>query len=137
MKKVGILTLNGNTNYGNRLQNYALQEVIKKLNCRVDCIWFIDSYIKMIKNSMKRFLIFNNKYNRYRKFYNFSKSNLNIKYYLKKQINNKYDYFIVGSDQVWNYDFKSFDTNTMFLKFSDYEKNISYSASFGVDTIPN
>ena len=29
MDKVGIITLNGYFNYGNRLQNYALQEFIK------------------------------------------------------------------------------------------------------------
>ena len=31
MKKIGIITLSGNYNYGNRLQNYAMQEVYKKL----------------------------------------------------------------------------------------------------------
>ena len=29
--KTAILTLNGNSNYGNRLQNYALQFFLKKL----------------------------------------------------------------------------------------------------------
>ena len=31
MKKVGIITINRGENYGNRLQNYALQEAIRKL----------------------------------------------------------------------------------------------------------
>ena len=31
MKKVGIVTLNDNNNYGNRLQNYALSKVIEYL----------------------------------------------------------------------------------------------------------
>lgn len=31
MKKIGIITLNDNYNYGNRLQNYAAQEFIKKI----------------------------------------------------------------------------------------------------------
>ena len=31
MKKIEIITLSGNYNYGNRLQNYAMQEVYKKL----------------------------------------------------------------------------------------------------------
>lgn len=38
MKKVGIITLNGYKNYGNRLQNYALQEVIKSLGFEVETI---------------------------------------------------------------------------------------------------
>ena len=28
--KVGIITINDNNNYGNRLQNYAVQEFMKK-----------------------------------------------------------------------------------------------------------
>lgn len=32
MKKIGIMTINDNNNYGNRLQNYAVQEILKKLN---------------------------------------------------------------------------------------------------------
>ena len=32
MKKVAILTINDNLNYGNRLQNYAVQEVLKKMD---------------------------------------------------------------------------------------------------------
>ena len=30
MKKVGIITLIGNENYGNKLQNYALQTFLEK-----------------------------------------------------------------------------------------------------------
>ncbi len=36
--KVGVLTINGDTNYGNRLQNYAVQEVLKSLSCEVQTI---------------------------------------------------------------------------------------------------
>src|SRR5699024_7229341 len=38
MKKIGILTLNGYFNYGNRLQNYALQEILKRLGFNVETI---------------------------------------------------------------------------------------------------
>ena len=37
-KKVGIVTLHGYYNYGNRLQNYALQEVIKELGFDVETV---------------------------------------------------------------------------------------------------
>ena len=30
MKKIGIITINDNDNYGNRLQNYAIQNVLEK-----------------------------------------------------------------------------------------------------------
>ena len=38
MGKIGILTLNGYHNYGNRLQNYALQKVLESLGFDVDTI---------------------------------------------------------------------------------------------------
>ena len=38
MKKVGIITICDYQNYGNRLQNYALQEVLKSLSLDVDTI---------------------------------------------------------------------------------------------------
>lgn len=38
MKKIGIITLSGNYNYGNRLQNYAMQEVYKILGFEVETI---------------------------------------------------------------------------------------------------
>ncbi|WP_049887916.1 hypothetical protein [Oceanobacillus massiliensis] len=38
MNKVGIITLNGYKNYGNRLQNYALQEAIKAIGFNVETI---------------------------------------------------------------------------------------------------
>lgn len=33
MKKVGIITITRGQNYGNKLQNYAVQEVLRKLDC--------------------------------------------------------------------------------------------------------
>ena len=34
MKSVGIITINDNDNYGNRLQNYAVQNVFKENNVK-------------------------------------------------------------------------------------------------------
>ena len=52
---------------------------------------------------------------------------------INKLFNNKFDYIIVGSDQVWNpYWFPNID----FLKYIDKKKRISYAASFGVNEIP-
>ena len=39
MKKIGVITLNGNYNFGNRLQNYAMIEVFKKYTKNVENIW--------------------------------------------------------------------------------------------------
>ena len=38
MRKIGILTINDYNNYGNRLQNYAVQEVLLKQGFNVQTI---------------------------------------------------------------------------------------------------
>lgn len=40
VSKVGIITLNGYFNYGNRLQNFALQQVLLKFFDEVETIWY-------------------------------------------------------------------------------------------------
>lgn len=42
MKKVGIITLNGYENYGNRLQNYALQTIIENFGYNVETILYFE-----------------------------------------------------------------------------------------------
>ena len=37
-RRVGIVTINDDTNYGNRLQNFALQEVIRSLGCEPETL---------------------------------------------------------------------------------------------------
>ena len=135
MKKIGILTINGNHNCGNKLQNYALKIYLEKMGFNVETVWIekkLSKIISFIKNIIKRYLLKDNA--RYLKFIKFNNEYLNVKYYTNNQISNKYDYFIVGSDQVWNYNFKEFNQN-MFLSFSPQKKNIAYAASFGVDKI--
>ena len=50
-------------------------------------------------------------------------------------LDSKYDFFIAGSDQIWN-PYYSFVGSTELLVFASSKKKISYSASFGVDKIP-
>ena len=138
MKKIGIITLNGNINYGNRLQNYALKTFLEKMNKNiyVETIWYVD--LRKIKNYLKHFIepsIYRKRYKRIKKF---SKKNLNIKYYFcLKNFSHNYNYIIVGSDQVWNYNFPSVNKDLVFLKYSPKCKNIAYAASIGIDKLPN
>src|SRR5699024_7652075 len=53
MKKVGIITLNGYFNYGNRLQNYALQEILKDLGFEVETIINKTKSKKQTKSKIK------------------------------------------------------------------------------------
>lgn len=133
MKKIGIVTINGNYNFGNRLQNYALQETLKKKGFNVETVWYL-SKKENIKLIIKSVLSKFNMYKRYSNFSKFSKKYINVKYVKNYNISKEYDYFVTGSDQVWNYTFPHFDEN-MFLSFSKKEQNISYAASFGVSSI--
>jgi len=38
MKKIAIITLNGYFNYGNRLQNFALQKTLQKMGYEVETL---------------------------------------------------------------------------------------------------
>lgn len=142
MKKVGILTINDNDNYGNRLQNYAMQYILKENN--VEAITLKNNLtlnsknyflLRMIKFIFKRNNIFN--VYRYKKFMRF---NENIKFSKKyvtpySNLDNKYDYFITGSDQVWNPNFGRL-RDVDLLEFSDPKKRVSYAASFGISNLP-
>lgn len=131
MKKVAIYTIQTH-NYGNRLQNYATQEVLKKLSFSPITI----------KNMIPNDILSNTKRIIKKTFFtdrraSFFKFDDNIKYERKSfNVNqvSKYHAFLVGSDQVWNTTFK-FITDDFFLPFS-HNKKIAFSASFGLDSIP-
>lgn len=134
MRKIGIITLYGMDNYGNRLQNYAMNNELSQIGikpknyvqCKFDIKLKMFVYIIMHKgvNAAKRYIIFNH----------FDK-NVKNNYVYQQEMNkeSKYNYFICGSDQIWNPDiFKPF----YFAAFALPEKRIAYAASFGVSEIP-
>lgn len=166
MKKVGILTLNGYVNYGNRLQNYALQEVIKKLGFEVETVinnTKVSSQIESRANKIKKLkerdmkdifnIVFvkvkeklsnNNKLNQQRIeiFKEFSFSYISETNYSISEANmqndflKEFDFFVTGSDQVWNPNYRK-GSSVEFLTFAPKEKRIAYAPSFGVSNIPN
>lgn len=169
-KKCGIATISIGANYGNRLQNYAVQSIMKKNGYDPETIDYEPSYkleytnigkVDKIKNlilkckkmgidytynivgkkTFKR-KIMNEKEN-YRKkcFEDFIHDYIKMsdkKYNSKsdlKELNNQYDVFITGSDQVWNPYWEGKD-EFYYLTFADKEKRIAYAPSFGVSEIP-
>lgn len=147
-KKVAILTINDDDNYGNRLQNYATQKILEHIGHKPETIrnkegiynYSVGYYKQIIKNNIKKLFPIKKEYRRFKKFNNFNK---NIKFSRilidKQHINNKlipsYDYFITGSDQVWNPYF-SRTSEVDFLTFAPKNKRVSLAASFGVSEIP-
>ena len=147
MKKIAILTINDNDNYGNRLQNYAVQECLKKFNNLVETISNIKGrygkkiIIYKIKDIVKKLPLINKKYTRYNNFMKFNKNINCSKYHIDENhmhddLGEKYDCFFSGSDQVWNPNFNRL-SDIDFLTFASKNKRNSFSASFGIDEIPD
>ena len=56
---------------------------------------------------------------------------------IPEEIEKEFDFFIAGSDQIWNYNFSAEHFDDYFLKFTTKNKRIAVSASFGVDELPD
>lgn len=141
--KVGVLTLDGLNNYGNRLQNLAVQYVYESHGC--ECITiicdgepiknrlkYIRSVLNDIRNNTKKtinFSSFNKRFIKIRKYYGKN-------YHLPNAIAGDYDFFSVGSDQVWNPNIRKKEKFNYFLKFCSEEQRIAFSPSIAVDSIP-
>lgn len=160
MLRIAIITINDNDNYGNRLQNYALQQYLSnefKVE-KIDTIWYdpqyscvskIDAFtwkgwVKYLinwKNTRgylkKSYLKDNIRMYNIGKFTN--RINTKFDFKIKDKLNVEYDYFIVGSDQVWNPDLWMYENDypdIRFLKFASEEKRIAYAASIAIPEIP-
>ncbi|MBM4761457.1 polysaccharide pyruvyl transferase family protein [Bacillus sp. B15-48] len=162
MNKVGIITLNGYFNYGNRLQNYALQETIKSFGFEVETIinntkslsTDKKNKIELIKDKGVTGLIkigftkvenylYNNRLRQERTqlFKSFSSMYISETDYSISEANipndilDNYAYFVTGSDQVWNPNYRK-GSSIEFLTFSPPERRIAYAPSFGISKIP-
>lgn len=137
--KVAITTLYDYFNHGNRLQNYALEQTLKKLGCEVETYALASKkYLPFCFRLACAFPIMpvTRRLARSRKF---GKTDLNSKNItsisLKKLCKNDLDFAIIGSDQVFNPAY-IVDLDKTFLKFVSPEKRIAYSASFGISSLP-
>lgn len=144
MKKIGIITLNGDNNYGNRLQNYALEQAIKSLGYEAQTMIFpekkrIKDHLGKVKKNLnsnyreeqKKFRQMNELKNS--AFQPFREQYLNNRFYSRKDDFSSFDRFITGSDQVWNPSWHLIDDN--WLRFAPQEKRFSYAASMATTQI--
>ena len=156
--KIGIITQPLRANYGGLLQNYALQKVLKNRGYEVETLnWgYTSRFRQFLSESFRKILstvtpIQNASalYEPSRKERALISSNTDrfIDKYIHRTIpltcasdfikvsrRNKYDVYIVGSDQVWRPCYNIY-LDAMFLNFVTEEnvKRISYAASFGTD----
>ena len=155
--KVGIITLIGIINIGNRLQNYAVQELLKAQGCEVSTLLYEfhdveGSTLYKCKAFLHHLLLRSNIYTSY--FFlryikrspkmvlveEFNRKHIvfNNKYYFKTKrmanYHDAFDYYCVGSDQIWS-PLMVQDNDFYFMRFAPSEKTFSLSASMGLSYI--
>ena len=152
--KAGIVTINDDNNYGNKLQNYAVQIFLENNNIDVKTIKNMPNinnkeksklkyYKKRLRNHLHKIKMglknINKPNKRKKKFLEFNKENIKFTKLVfninNKNIVKKYDYFIAGSDQVWNPTFGRLSDFDL-LNFAKPEQRIAFSASFGISKLP-
>ena len=146
--RIGIITMISD-NYGNRLQNYALQNILSGLGNSVETLnnpWNKGYKVcsECLKFNIKKLLFFITKrperFKRRINFERFNHDNISFsKYWLNRKkdriaANQYYDMFICGSDQVWNSEASEID-GKYFADFAEYDKRASYAASFGIESV--
>ncbi len=160
--KIGILTQPLRNNYGGLLQNYALQQILIRGGHEVETINHGDKHVSILRRlysklKLKIKIIFWP--DKYKKRYSPTANETSIirrntEYFINKYIHrtlpihkvsdfrmiskqDKYDAYIVGSDQCWRPKYNGSFLLEMFLSFAEKQENvkrISYAASFGTDT---
>lgn len=156
--KAAIVTILDGANYGNRLQNYALQTVLNDLGVETKTLnvrssndrTMLQKAVFALKNSAKRMI--GRDYTPVSKSYQLRKqrfSQFNRRYIhltdetlafnrYPRGLESSYEYFIAGSDQVWNGRTKIIaeNLNNYLLQFAPGAKRVAYAASFGTKDVP-
>lgn len=156
--KIAIITCIDSVNIGNRLQNYAVTELLSDKGFEVETLNYYAANDKSLKSKINSFIhcllvksgIFNSKFyiNNIKhspkmllaKKFNDNNIKFNSKYIFKaskmKKYHEDYDFYCAGSDQVWNAALVQ-DNGFFFMNFAPSEKTFSLSASMGTAYIPD
>ncbi len=157
-KKVALISFHNAYNYGACLQAYALQEAVKEMGVDCEYINYINSHraevydmptrikkackekdIKTLFKNICGIPFANKRGKKFDEFYQRYLKKTDTVYHSVQEANvleNQYDKFISGSDQIWNDEHNGNDS-AYFLDFvGDSTKKIAYSSSFGMAEIP-
>lgn len=145
--KAGILTLQEADNYGAVLQAYALQTALLDLGVESEFIRFEDETETakndqnrpagpkiFVRQLLEKAKIRSGLFSDFRRDY--LKCAAPVPREKTDELNDKYDLFITGSDQVWNLSIPKVD-GRYFLPFASPKKRFSYAASFGGSSVPD
>ena len=147
--KVAQVTINAYTNYGNLIQKYALQKILEKFADFTEVLWFNGIYDNCganfwvetaeisLNGSVEYYL---REAVRLTKLKEFNDRHIKTRYNLPyiEEIADDYDFFVVGSDQVWNpkCEANGFPHSIRFLDFVPREKKIAYAPSIALKELP-
>lgn len=136
MKKAGIVTLFGEYNFGNRLQNYAVQQVLRNKGLEAETIKYIglEDDVPVIRNEKDESRL--KKFKKFNENIEFADEILYKEHEVPERFKSDYDYIVMGSDQIWNFTFDKIFSDKALGTFVPKEKRVSFSASFGVDYAP-
>lgn len=148
-KKALIVTLIAD-NFGNRLQNYALQQILKQRFKKVRTVishlanigpktrffWKFSPNTQIVALSILASLYKHRdiySYRFYKRWQRYAEFNRIIDFKKETKKFDNYDYLFVGSDQIWNFVFQP-DPDFVFLASSDNPNKVAYAASSGTLT---
>lgn len=142
--KIGIITLPGRFNYGNRLQNYATARVLENMGLKTESLElvrprFVAQSAIMARKILRRPLPPEETMGRDRlaAFDQFNEK-MSLRTVIRSSaisLKGFYDLFVVGSDQVWNPNYMRRKEWWYFLEFADRAQRIALSPSIGLDTL--
>lgn len=155
-RKAYLFTIVDNINYGTYLQAVASSVFLEKLGCNVTIVKYIrpkervTHLVRSLFSKNKRFsaiavlrslsgiiLIPLLKY-RFRRFLSLHANLTNKSYYsidsLRKLPSEGFDFYISGSDQIWNVDYNDGVDEAYYLGFTS-KKKIAFSSSFGINNM--
>ena len=152
--KIGVVTITDYSNFGNRLQAYAVCKALRRrLGCDVVSLekpYREATLLSRVKESVAMMLCvfpalaekcFGSNITRANNFRTWGRRHIPTRDFdrhqpLPDRLNDEFDLFLAGSDQIWNYDFSAGVFADYFLTFAEKGKRAAISASFGVEQIP-
>lgn len=151
IKKTATLTFQNSENYGATLQAYALQKALVKVGVENDVLNYQCKYMgapyglaAFKRKGLIRFLlgiaysiVRLPRRGKFKEFRSHIKMTPELDISDLHALEDQYDAFIAGSDQVWNDSITDFDPSYYFDFVRSPEKKMSYAASFGFEKIPN
>ena len=149
-KTVGIITIYDlYPNFGNRLQNYAVQTVVSTLGFDVFTYSFqphplgLSGNVKYFLQKTSGFRLpgdgnyWRNVPPRIKAFHKFNRKYIKTKRISHIPNKSDADYFVLGSDQVWNAEwYNDMKRDMFFLTFAAPEQKVCFSPSFGITDLP-